>query len=83
MNTSNEKHRETCEDCKKESSLLEMDTKQNNFILKEIRQKKESFIGMLEPGEADRMREKLVLFKKRFNDAFARKVKRLSKWIRA
>lgn len=36
---------------------------------------KESFIGMLEPGEADIMREKLLLFKKRFNDAFARKHK--------
>lgn len=36
---------------------------------------REGFIGMLEPGEADRMREELILFKKRFNDAFARKHK--------
>jgi len=34
---------------------------------------RESFIGMLEPGEADRMREDWKLFKKRFNDDFARK----------
>ncbi|MBU4422124.1 hypothetical protein KKB41_04210 [Patescibacteria group bacterium] len=36
---------------------------------------REGFIGILEPGEADRMREKLTLFKKRFNDAFAKKHK--------
>lgn len=35
----------------------------------------ESFIGMLEPEEADKMREKIALFKKRFNDAFAKKHK--------
>lgn len=34
---------------------------------------RESFIGMLEPGEADRMKREVALFKKRFNDAFARK----------
>lgn len=34
---------------------------------------KESFIGMLEPGEADRMREEWKIFKKRLNDSFARK----------
>lgn len=34
---------------------------------------REGFIGMLGPGEANRMKEKLVLFKKRFNDAFAKK----------
>ena len=34
---------------------------------------KEGFIGMLEPGEADRMREEWKLFKKRLNDSFARK----------
>lgn len=35
----------------------------------------DSFIGMLEPGEADRMKEEVALYKKRFNDAFARKHK--------
>lgn len=34
---------------------------------------RESFIGMLEPGEADRMREEWKIFKKRLNDSFARK----------
>jgi len=34
---------------------------------------RESFIGMLTNEEADEMREKLKIFKKRFNDDFAKK----------
>ncbi len=34
---------------------------------------REGFIGMLTDEEADRAREKLKAFKKRFNDDFARK----------
>ena len=36
---------------------------------------RDSFIGMLEPGEADRMKEKVALFKKRFDDDLARRNK--------
>jgi len=34
---------------------------------------REDFIGMLTDEEADKMREELKYFKKRFNDAFAKK----------
>ncbi len=34
---------------------------------------RDSFIGMLDPGEADRMKEEVALSKKRFNDDFVRK----------
>jgi len=36
---------------------------------------RESFIGMLTNEEADEMRKKLKIFKKRFNDDFARRNK--------
>lgn len=36
---------------------------------------KDSFIGILEHGEADRMKEDLKLFRKRFNDDLARRNK--------
>ena len=47
----------------------------NPWIIRESYPKyiHDSFIGMLEPGEADRMREEWNLFKKRFSDDFARK----------
>lgn len=45
------------------------------FFLNTLSDYRDSFIGMLEPGEADKMREELKLFKKRFNDSFARKNK--------
>lgn len=36
---------------------------------------RENFIGILEPGEADRIKKELALYKKKFNDDFARKHK--------
>lgn len=36
---------------------------------------RDSFIGMLDPGEADKMKEEVALLKKRFNDDFSRKHK--------
>ena len=36
---------------------------------------RDRFIGMLEPGEAEKMKEKVALFKKRFDDDLARRNK--------